>query len=229
MSFMKPGIDKRHVIEQARNAKGLATLAGENGVQVDTAKVLEGIKSDKAKPAVVICTKEDLIAFREKCKGKSQDEILTYLGIESTYNEDGSKTLSHYKWPFHGYSFSAAGIDEAQLLDSVTHIKGNVDLTGSSLKDLGSVRKIGGSLKIPLFTSAKDLSSVQSIGRNVICEVENSQDAINLIKKVKLNPKYLGGYIDTGDFGQAYRDCGIKFSQNMYEALNKLQTQQLYE
>lgn len=228
MSFMHPGIDKRHVIEQARKAKGLATLASEGNTKVDTSEVLRQIKQDKSKPSVVICTKDDLAVFSEKCKGKSQDEILSYLGIETTYNEDGSKTLSHYKWPFKGFSFSAAGIDESKLLDGVTHIKGDFDLTGSSLKDTGDIRKIGGNLILPLFTSAKDLSSIQSIGRDVICDVENPQDAVDLINKVKLNPKYIGGYINTGDFNPTYLGYGTGFSQDMNKALNALQAKYSY-
>ena len=231
MSLEKPGIDTHHVIKKFQHARQLASIAneGSDAVKVDTAKALEEIRQDKQKPPVVICTKEDLIAFKEKCEGKTQDEILSYLGIESTYNENGSKTISHYKWPFKGFSFAAAGIDETKLLDGVTEIKGDCNLTGSSLKDLGSVSKIGGSLTIPLFTNAKDLSNVQSIGRNVICEVENPQDAIDLIKKLKLNPKYIGGHIDTGAFNPAYMDYGFHFSQDMAQALNKLQAQQLYE
>lgn len=230
MSLSKPGIDTRHVINQFRNARQLASIANEgaDAVKIDTAKAIEEIRQDKQKPPVVICTKDDLIAFREKCEGKTQDEILSYLGIEATYNENGSKSLSHYKWPFKGYSFAAAGIDETKLLDGVTEIKGDCDLTGSSLKDLGSVSKIGGSLTIPLFTNAKDLSNVQLIGRNVICDVENPQDAIDLIKKVKLNPKHIGGHIDTGAFNP-YMGYGVNFSQDMTQALNKLQAAQLYE
>ena len=228
MSLQKPGIDTHHVIKKFQHAKQLASIAGDDSIKIDTKKELEGIRADKGKPPVVICTKEDLIAFSEKCKDKSQDEILSYLGIEMTYNENGSKTLSHYQWPFKGYSFAAAGIDETKLLDGVTCIKGNCNLTSSSLKDLGSVRKIGGNLTLPLFTNAKDLSSIESIGRNIICDVENPQDAVDLIKKVKLNPKYIGGYIDTGAFNPYYMDYGVNFSQDITQALNNLQTKSRY-
>ena len=229
MSFMNPGIDKKHVIEQARKAKGLATLASEDGVKVDTSKVIEQIREDKAKPAVVICTKDDLAAFSNKCKGKSQDEILSYLGIEATYNKNGSKTLSHYKWPFNGYSFASAGIDETALLDGVTEIKGDCSLVGSSLKDLGSVRKIGGSLTLPLFTNAKDLSSIKSIGGDIICDVEDAKDATDLIKKLNLNPSKIGGYIRTGDIATSYHYPISNYwtpQKNMEETIQALHTLQ---
>ena len=231
MSLSKPGIDTHHVIKKFQHARQLASIANEgaDAPKVDTEKALEGIREDKTKRPVVICTKEDLIALREKCKGKSQDEILSYLGIEATYNENGSKTLSHYKWPFKGFSFAAAGIDETKLLDGVTEIKGSCNLTGSNLQNLGSVSKIGGSLTVPLFTSVKDLSSIKSIGRNIICDVDNPQDAIDLIKKVNLNPKYLGGYIDTGNICQtSFSSYNLSFPQDMSKALNALQAKQSY-
>lgn len=206
MSLSKPGIDKHHVIKEFQHARQLASIANEgaDAPKVDTAKELESIREDKEKPPIVICTKEDLIAFREKCHAKSQDEILSYLGIEATYNENGSKTLSHYKWPFKGFSFAAAGIDETKLLDGVTEIKGSCNLTGSSLANLGSVSKIGGSLTVPLFTSVKDLSSIKSIGRDIICDTNDAKDAVELLKKIKLNNCRIGGYIKTGDFATSY-------------------------
>ena len=229
MSLSKPGVDTHHVIQKFRNGRQLPSIAGEDGsYKVDTKRVVEDIRADKAKPPVELCTKEDLIAFKKNCESKSTDEILSYLGIESTYNENGSKTLSHYKWPFKGFSFAAAGIDETKLLDGVTKIKGNCDLTGSSLKNLGSVKTIGGSLTLPFFTNAKDLSSIEYIGRNVICEVENPQDAMDLIKEVKLNPKQIGGYIDTGSVDGLHADLSFHFSQNMSDALNRLQAKKLY-
>ena len=205
MSLLKPGVDTHHVIQKFRNGRQLASIAGEDGtLKVNTKAVLDGIREDKEKPPIILCTKEDLIAFREKCESKSTDEILSYLGIESTYNENGSKTLSHYRWPFKGYSFAAAGIDEAKLLDGVTAIKGNCDLTGSSLKDLGSVSKIGGSLTIPLFTNVEDLSSIKSIGRDIYCEANDHKDAVELLKKLKLDKCKIGGYIKTGDKATSY-------------------------
>lgn len=206
MSLAKPGIDTHHVIKKFQHARQLASIANEgaDAPKVDTSKELEGIRQDREKASVVLCTKDDLIAFKEKCKGKSSDEILSYLGIESTYNENGSKTLSHYKWPFKGFSFSAAGIDETKLLDGVTEIKGNCNLTGSSLQDLGSVSKIGGTLTIPLFTHAKDLSSLKSIGRDIYCDANSHEDAVALLKQLKLDNCKIGGYIRTGDFATSY-------------------------
>ena len=52
MSLAKPGIDTHHVIEKFRHAKQLGSIACEDGVKVDTAKALEGIRTDKGKPPV---------------------------------------------------------------------------------------------------------------------------------------------------------------------------------
>ena len=203
MSLVNPGIDTRHVIEKFRNSKSLATLASEED-RYQSAIHGNPIQRESGPKKIHLYTKDDLENFKTLLKGKSTDEILELLGIEVTYNTDGSKSLSHYKWPFEGYSFASAGINEEELLNRVSEIKTNCDLTGSSLKNLGSVNKIGRNLTIPIFTKIEDLSNIKSIGGNIICDVENPLDAIDLIKKTKLNPQKIGGYIRTGGIPSYY-------------------------
>ena len=124
--------------------------------------------------------------------------------IKTRTTHKGEKAISHYGWPYISYSFQAAGIDEEKLLEGVTCIDGNCNLTGSSLKNLGDVKSVCGSLTIPLFGKLEDLSNVEYIGRNINIDVENQEDAVKKIKELNLNPKHLNGSINPSAMGKIY-------------------------
>ena len=152
MSLIHPACDTRHIIQRAMKSKTLPTLAEEENM----AKFLKDnnisiqYHTEPTSPHKrILCTKKDLQDFQTLITDKSNDEIFELLGIKVQYNENGSKSISHYKWPFKSFSFSTAGIDEKNLLDGVTEIQGICDLTGSSLEDLCSVKRIRGDLVIP--------------------------------------------------------------------------------
>ena len=230
MTLIHPGCDKKYIIQKAMNSKSLATLANEE----DTYQARKGEPihhqplSPSEKRPKTICTKDDLENFKLSCKDKTPDEIFEKLGIDVEYNKDGSKKISHYKWPFKAFSFKSAGIDEEKLLEGVTQIKGKCDLTGSSLKNLGNVTTIGRDLVVPYFTNAEDLSSIQSVGGNIICETEDPKDAIAKLQEIKLNPKRIGGCINPHDM---YRMYGFSYishiPKDMQQALNDLQGNRL--
>lgn len=226
MTLIHPGCDTRHIIRQAMNSKGLATLAEEE----DTFQARKGepIRHEPMSPSEkrqkLICTKDDLEEFKASCKDKSPDEIFEKLGINVEYNEDGSKKISHYKWPFQAFSFKSAGIDEEKLLEGVTEIKGKCNLSGSSLKNLGEVKAIGRDLVVPYFSKVEDLSSIQRVGGNIICEIEDPKDAIAKLKDIKLNPKSIGGCVNPHDMFRMYGFSYISYiPKDMQQALNALQ------
>ena len=206
MALINPGCDTKHIIQQAMNCKTLAALAKEEDAfqEKKAAKITKAAHEMQHKKPVTVCTKSDLEALKQKCRNKTPDEIFSILGIDVKYNEDGSKSISRYGWTPTAYNFKSAGIDEEELLSGVTEIKGNCNLMGSELTSLGSVKKIGGSLNIPLFTKVQDLSGVKSIGGNVTCYAENPEDSIALLKRIKLNPDCVGGYINPMDTFRLY-------------------------
>ena len=228
MTLIHPGCDTRHIIRQAMNSKSLATLATEEDAfqakkEADKQGQITNSSPIGRRPKL-ICTREDLEAFKASCKNKSADEIFEKLGIDVEYNEDGSKKISHYKWPFKAFSFKLAGIDEEKLLEGVTKIEGKCDLTGSSLKNLGDITTIGRDLIVPYFSRVEDLSSIQRVGGNIICETENPQDAIEKLKDTKLNPKSIGGCINPHDMYRMYGYSYIShIPKDMQQALNALQ------
>ena len=232
MSLIHPACDTRHIIRMAMNNKSLATLAEEE----DMAKYLKdnnlSIQYHTQPTPVhkrILCSKDDLQNLKCLLQGKSNDEIFDLLGIKVEYNENGSKSISHYKWPFNSFSFSAAGIDEEKLLDGVTEIQGYCDLTGSSLENLCSVKRIRGDLVIPLFTKLKDLSGVQQIDRNIICSAENIEDTKDVIKKLKISPQALkNGVVTTKPWGM-YTGEFYSLPQQQTEQLNKIQAEASYK
>ena len=109
MTLIHPGCDTRHIIRQAMNSKSLATLATEeDAFQAKKEAEKKGLTTTSSpldKKLKLVCTREDLEEFKSSCKDKSADEIFEKLGIAVEYNEDGSKKISHYKWPFKAFSF----------------------------------------------------------------------------------------------------------------------------
>lgn len=232
MSLIHPACDTRHIIQRAMKSKTLPTLAEEE----DMAKYLKdnnlSIQYHTQPTPVhkrILCSKDDLQNLKCLLQGKSNDEIFDLLGIKVEYNENGSKSISHYKWPFNSFSFSTAGIDEEKLLDGVTEIQGYCDLTGSNLENLCSVKRIRGDLIIPLFTKLKDLSGVQQIGRNIICSAENIEDTKDVIEKLNINPQALkNGVVTTKPWG-IYTGEFYSLPQQQTEQLNKIQAKASYK
>ena len=227
MSYFHPGIDSRHIIKSAMNSKSLGHLSREE----DNFQYLRKVEPSDyrhTQRVFVLANKEDLENLRNKCKNKSPDEIFNLLGIKVEQNKDGSKSISHYCWPYGSYSFSSAGIDEEKLLEGVTEIKGDCDLTSSKLKNLGDVSSIYGNLTIPLFTQLEDLSNIKDIYGNIICDTENANDAIDLIKKLKLNPKYFGGHIFAGECENYFYYDFYSLPKDLETAIKELQEKKGY-
>lgn len=232
MSLIHPACDTRHIIQRAMKSKTLPTLAEEE----QKAKFLRENNLTieyHTKPTPphkrILCTKEDLQEFQTLIKGKSNDEIFDILGIEVEYNENGSKSISHYRWPFSSFSFDIAGIDEEKLLDGVTEIKGYCDLTGSNLENLCSVKKIRGDLVIPLFTKLKDLNGLQQLNGNIICNAENLEDTKSVIKKLNINPQALrNGVVTTRPWG-IYSGEFYSLPIQQTKQLNKIQAEASYK
>ncbi len=229
MSLIHPTADKKYIIQKAMHNKSLATLAEEEdtyqALKRDKSNTTASTKETAPKRLPLLYSKEDLVSFRLKCQNKNPDEIFEFLGIEVTYDDKGEKSISHYKWPYSSYSFQAAGINEQELLKDVTTIQGDCNLTGSSLKSLEDVKSIGGSLTIPLFSKAEDLSSIEYIGGDILCDSASQEDIIKLIRKLKLNPKFFRGHINTDASSRYYMYQRLyTIPQSLDEAIKEIQS-----
>lgn len=228
MSLTFPSSDTRHIIQKAMNSKSLTTLSKEeDAYQAQIAAQRDNVLKQpepKSKSLPLILTKDDIESLRIALAGKSADEIFEKLGIDVEYNGHGKKVISHYKWPFECFNFKSAGINEAELLKDVVQIKGDCNLTGSYVKNLEDVEFIGGNLTIPLFGELEDLSGVKYIGRHVICNTEHLEDSIKRVKQLKLNPDYMGGYLNPMDL--SYYAMFRRMPQNIEEAIKCLQRSQ---
>ncbi len=188
MSIINPGTDSAHIIAKAMKAKTLTTLSKEQDALKAGGKVGVRNSAEENPFQKFIYTADTIKEIKNYCKDKTPDEILKAMGIEVHYDAKGTKSISHYGWPRDTFSFAEAGIDEKELLKDVKYISGHCDLTGSRLKNLGSVEAISGVLYIPFFTKLEDLSSVKYVGA-VECNGENAEDISKLFKKLNFNPK----------------------------------------
>lgn len=206
----------RNMIRDVRNSRNMRYMVKEEDARKKNGKIVYMSDYKEIPFQKPVYTTDTIDKIRKYCKGKTSDEIFEAMGIKVSYDDDGSKSISHYAWPNEAYSFKAAGIDENELLKGVKHIKGYCDLSGSSLKNLGEVETIDGTLFIPLFTKLEDLSSVKHVGA-VDCSGENAEDIAKLFKRIHFKPEkvehQVAGYkYPYGMIGQATIDALKKLS-----------------
>ena len=228
MSITKPGFDTHYIIQKAMNSKSLATLSKEedeyqarlNGTKPEIS--YKEIKTPFDKP---VYNKQTIQEIKEYCKDKTPDEILEAMGIKVYYGTKGEKYLSHYKWPNVAYSFKAAEIDEEKLIEGVTGILGNCDLTGSYLKSLGEISTIGGNLTIPLYSKLEDLSSLKSV-YFVDCNAENPEDVMAVFKKLHFSPENITCFSKNSALNSIM--ANVYFNPAVSEALNSMMAEKTY-
>lgn len=212
----------RNMIRDMRNSRNMKYMSKEEDARRKNGKIVYMSDYNEIPFQKPVYTTDTIDKIRKYCKGKSSDEIFEAMGINVSYDDDGSKAISHYAWPNEAYSFEAAGIDEGKLLEGVKHIKGYCDLSGSSLKNLGEVESIDGTLFIPFFTKLKDLSSVKHVGA-VDCSGENAEDIAKLFDRLHFKPEK----IDHQVVGYKYPYGMI--SKATVDALNKIGAEKTYK
>ncbi len=95
-------------------------------------------------------------------KTKDYAKILNYINIETKKDKNGKLILSHYKIP-KGFDFKNIGIDENDVLKSVSRIEGDADFTRSKIDGFGSVEYIGGRANFAGLT-LENLGGIKEIG-----------------------------------------------------------------
>ena len=163
-SLVSKELEKAHISHEIERAKQLHPLAEPNNFTLD-----------------------EIISM---CKGKEPQEILRMLDIETQILPGGRKELSEYLWKPYNYSFKLAEIDENKLLEGVESIKGVCDLSGSCLKNLGSVKSVG-ELILPTFTRIEDLSGLEHVGKIRVNELFRSSEICDIMNKLNLKPDVL--------------------------------------
>ena len=191
MQELNVGINAGHIIKSAVNAKSLGTLgaitdkADELAREGKTVRYYSGPDTRTFYQKYRFPRKEYRNAMKKAVEGKTPQEILKMAGIETTVCKDGSKILSGYHAPTYWCTYKELGVDEKSLLDGVSHINGDCDLTGSYLKNLAGVEQINGRLTIPLFTRLEDLSSLKSV-RSIRCDAADKNIVAEVLSNLNL-------------------------------------------
>ena len=187
MSLHNPGIDTRHIIKQAVNARGLANAAKYYGEPVPE------IKEENNAAQLV----NKLIYGKAECKkmvkGKSGDEILALAGIGIKTLKDGTKALTDYYQPSYKTTYSDINVEEAQLIQGVTKIFQNLNLLNTNLKNTGEISTVNGDVIIGGKHSLKDLSSLKNIYGSVVVYANSKEEALEQLKQLKFKPQHVGG------------------------------------
>ncbi len=197
MSYIHPGIDTRHIIKDAMNAKTLAELSRIEDKA--SKKSLKYAKIEKAAEHSVFSNKfpfRNENAAKEMVKGKTSDEILNLSGIQKKLLKNGSFGITSYGQPSINYTYSDIGVKESDLIDGISVILGNCNLQNTSLKNTADIKAIKGDLSISASNSQlKDLSSIKEVQGSVFVHTDDKSKVIQTLKDLNFRPNKLCGKI----------------------------------
>ena len=186
MSIDVPKADKRYIIKQAINSKGLATLSR-----------IEDKANPPKKDKVTKYRYQHLAYDYDKAnklvKGKSPEEILELAGIGVYQLKDGSKSITDYYQPSHKFTYTDLGIDESELIEGVSLVHKSLNLVNTNLENTGTINTVYEDLVIGGKTNLKDISSLKRIYGSVIVYANSKEEAIAQLKKLKFKPNVVAG------------------------------------
>lgn len=190
MSYIKPGIDRGHIVQSAVNSKSLGYLSNIE----DTAR-MRALQS-KYTPETIKGMLERRYATPKQWS--AFDNVLTQLGVQVDYKE-GKRVLDTYKSNWINAKIAQKGlkIDESALIRGAKEVAQDCDLRGTTLKNLADLKKIGGSLTIDSFSNFdKDcFSNLEEIGRSLFVHLKNAGDMTDVLKNIGLDKSIVKGKI----------------------------------
>lgn len=132
-----------------------------------------------------------LTEAKEALKGLSREKIFKKTGMVVHNLVNGSKAIEDYSPVIDGKTFTQLGVDENKLIKDVVKIFNSMDLKKSNLKTTSSVSEIIGNLHLSAKNKyLKDASSIKKIGGFIqINDAANKKEAVEYLKKIKLNPE----------------------------------------
>ena len=127
-----------------------------------TSNAIKEIHNAKNLAKEVIKIKSDL---KEAIASNDAARIYEYFGIEVKADKSGLLTISEYRQPLSGLTYSDVGIDENKLFERVKTIKGSADFSESHVRNLGNLESIGGDVRFSN-SQVTNLGNLKSIGRD---------------------------------------------------------------
>ena len=187
MSYIHPDADTRHIIESAMNAKGLGTL----GRMHDAARTLRMSTEEYARYV------HRLEELRKNTSLTPVDETLVKLGSDVKYYKDGTKLIEKFgsNWAQVKLKQMKSDLTEVDLLKNVSGIMGDCDLRGTTIQDLSSLKRIGGTLTVDSASQLKDLSGIEKVLGSVMVHAKNEFCAREFLKSIGLNSAAIKGKI----------------------------------
>lgn len=200
---------KEHISQKGLNATEVAS-------KIEKAEAVKGIQEK----------------YQKAINENNIEEIFRLSKIKYEKLPDGTYCIKEFKQPDKRISYADIGISEAYLLDHISEIEknltinedsdverfntlkaivGNLTVTGSKLKSLGTLEYIGGNCNIGVIET---LANLQYVGKNLkitfakslgnLMEVGNNCDFRYLDLKTANNLNVVGGILDLRD-SEMYR------------------------
>ena len=106
------------------------------------------------------------------------EKLFNYYGIKTTRDEYGMLVLSHFEEPKE-ISFTDLGINENNLFNNVSKIKGDAKFHDSEMDHLGNLREIEGTVRLTS-CNIKSLGKLKRIGGDFVKGWDRLQDTGDL-------------------------------------------------
>lgn len=165
----------------------------------------------------VIKIKADL---KDAIANNDVKKIFDYLGISAKEDENGLLTVSEFRQPDIGMTYSDIGVEENNLFKKIKEIKGNLQFSNSEVTDLGALSRIEGAV------SFRD-SKVTDLGK-LKCISESADFSFSQITSLK-NLQHIGGDViltnsSVADLGELQHISGsVNFDNTLITSLKNLQ------
>ena len=187
MSYLNPGIDTQHLINSAVNSHGLGSL----GRIEDTYRLLN------MSPEQFDAYLRRMKKLRESAPLCQTDETLVKLGSDVKQLKDGTKSIEKFNsgWTQVKLKQMKSGFSEEDLLKNVSKVKGDCDLRGTTISDLSSLKKVGGTLTVDTASKLKSLSGIEEVLGSVMVHAKNESTAKEFLQSLGLNLSAIKGKI----------------------------------
>lgn len=187
MSFIRPGIDTQHLINQAMNSKSMQTMVREQ----------DKYAIQNMTPQNYEIYLRKLEKLRKSAPLSKSEETLVKLGSYVKHRKDGTKSIEKFNsnWIQTKLKQIKSDLTETDLMKDVSKVAGDCDLRGTTVADLSSLKKVGGTLTVDTASKLKSLSGIEEVLGSVMVHAKNESTAKEFLQSLGLNLSAIKGKI----------------------------------
>jgi len=179
MSYIHPNIDTAHIKQSAMNAKNLGTLG-----KMQDKYFFDNMSIEQYAKYI-----RKIIKEREKSPLWNEvDDVLTKIGIQVEYLKDNTKSIEKFdsRWAQAKLKQMKSELSEADLLKGVSEIKGDCNLCATTIKDLSSLKKVGGTLTLDSASKLTNLFNIEEVAGSIFVHAKNKDQMLGFLDFIEI-------------------------------------------